>query len=215
MGFFDPQYALWARLRTVGLCVGVDHGTLLVPSTETTYFPRSSRRGAFLPARPTVSAHDWRAAKSMRLTALLLVSPEHQGPLLRHLNSAGMEAIIACSLSEVLQLLSFLPQIDSIFVDEQWPGGAWRQVLESISCSSPATLAVICCHGSPSDHVWQEAASLGAYDLIADGMDEQAVCDVVQAVLLRGRLRERRLRRLKPVRKAVPNFVEDSALSGP
>jgi DNA-binding NtrC family response regulator len=147
----------------------------------------------------------------MRLTALLLVSPEHQGALVRHLSASGIDPIVGAGCSEALQLLSYLPPIDVVFTDEQLPDGTWRHVLEDVTRTSPGTLVVICCRRSPSDEVWQEAAALGAYDLIADGTNEVAIRTLVQAVELQGRLRERRLRRIKPMRKASPHLVEDSA----
>jgi DNA-binding NtrC family response regulator len=147
----------------------------------------------------------------MRLTALLLVSLEHQRPLMRHLNAVGFDPIVGSGHAEALQLLSFLPHIDVVFTDEQLPDGTWRQVVEDVTQRSPSTLVVICCQHCPSDEVWQDAATLGAYDLIADGTDELAIRTVVDAVLLQSRLRERRLRRIKPMRNAPPYIVEDSA----
>ena len=130
---------------------------------------------------------------------------------MRHLNAAGIDPIVGAGHAEALQLLSFLPQIDVVFTDEQLADATWRQVLKDITRISPATLVVICCPRCPSDEVWQDAAALGAYDLIADGTDDLAIRTVVDAVLLQSRLRERRLRRIKPMRKAPPYIVEDSA----
>jgi DNA-binding NtrC family response regulator len=130
---------------------------------------------------------------------------------LRQLSAFGIEPVVGTGHAEALQFLSYLPHIDVVFTDEQLPDGTWRHVLEDATRTSPGTLVVICCRRCPSDEVWQEAATLGAYDLIADGTDEVAIHTVVQAVELQGRLRERRLRRIKPVRKGSPHLVEDSA----
>lgn len=113
---------------------------------------------------------------------LLVLSPQRQQSLMPLLEGQGFELECAAGFQDGVRRISGLDSIDLILADAELPDGSWRNLMLFVQNAGKACDMIICAR--LGDHqLWAEVIQCGAYDLIAEPFESQAVTRIIKSAL--------------------------------
>jgi len=113
---------------------------------------------------------------------LLVLSPQRQQSLMPLLEGRDFETECAAGFQDGVRRLSCVESFDLILADADLPDGSWRNLMLFVQNSGKACEMIICA-SLGDNQLWAEVIQCGAYDMIAEPFEREAVTRIMKSAL--------------------------------
>ncbi len=123
----------------------------------------------------------------LKISALLVMTPERRSPLLERLQACGVEVLPVAGCGEARQILRQRPSLHVVLTDEALPDGNWSSVLQEVWRNEIPAATIVCTRvGDPGP--WLPVLARGVYDLLVAPYDDREVRRIIEGAAAESRV---------------------------
>ncbi len=126
-------------------------------------------------------------AVPLKISALLVMSPERRSALLERLEACGIEVLPVSNCEEARRILRERPPLHVVLTDEALPDGTWSSVLQEVWGNEVPAATIVCTRvGDPG--LWLHVLARGVYDLLVAPYDNREVRRIIEGAAAESRM---------------------------
>jgi DNA-binding NtrC family response regulator len=123
-----------------------------------------------------------------KMRAMLVMDPERRLPLLRVLESCGIEVLAVSGCNEAQRIFKNQPSVPVVITDSALPDGDWRRVLDIVA-QGCANVEVVVSLRLGDHALWLDVLEQGGYDVLVEPYHHEEIQRIVEAAAAKSDMR--------------------------
>ena len=124
---------------------------------------------------------------------MLVMGRERRAPLVRVLESCGIEVLAVGSCREARRMLKTQALVQVVVTDTALPDGDWQRVLEIVEQSRRKIEVVVACSCVGDPKLWLDVLDQGGFDVLVEPFQRRS-CESLKLPLRKGVIRHYSIR---------------------